>query len=66
MKKKGGRANSREIDYSRVAKMLLRNPFFTELSLQFAAQKCVAQSNDDRLSAKSCHYPCCSKNPEVN
>ena len=35
---KGGRANSREIDYSRVAKMLLHNPFFTELSLQFAAQ----------------------------
>ena len=34
----GGPANSREIDYSRVAKMLLHNPFFTELSLEFAAQ----------------------------
>ena len=30
---KGGPANSREIDYSRVAKMLLHNPLFTELSL---------------------------------
>src|SRR6266480_4561757 len=31
-------ANSREIDYSHVGKMLLHNPFFTKFSLEFAAQ----------------------------
>lgn len=35
---KGGPANSREIDYSRIAKMLLHKPFFTELCVEFAAQ----------------------------